>query len=94
MISICKGTIKFTLEQVREPRGGVTSEQERGWVVIVIPWPFYPLERPRTHCIELGGPQGRSGHVRKILSPPHTVQPVASCYTNCAIPAQSPTVTG
>jgi len=40
----------------------------------------YPLYRM------LGGTQGRSGHVRKILSPPgfyqRTVQPVASCYTN------------
>jgi hypothetical protein len=34
----------------------------------------------------LGGPQGRSGRVRKISPPPgfdlRTVQPVASCYTN------------
>ena len=30
MISIFKGTIKFTLEQARKPRGGVTSVQERG----------------------------------------------------------------
>ena len=36
----------------------------------------------------LGGPQGRSGQVRKISSPPgfdrRTVQPVASGYTDCA----------
>jgi len=36
----------------------------------------------------LGGPQGRSGQVRKILSPPgfdpRTVQPVASRYTDYA----------
>jgi len=32
MISICKGTIKFNLEQVRRPKGGGNSEQERvGW---------------------------------------------------------------
>jgi hypothetical protein len=41
----------------------------------------------------LGGPQGRSGQVRKIsLSPgfdPRTVQPVASCCTDCAIPAHT-----
>jgi hypothetical protein len=34
----------------------------------------------------LGGPQGRSGRVRKILPPPgfdpRTVQPVASRYTD------------
>ena len=46
----------------------------------------YPLYR------RLGGPQGRSGRVRKISPPPgfdpRTVQPVASRYTDCAIPAR------
>ena len=45
----------------------------------------YPLYR------RLGGPQGRSGRVRKISPPPGfdplTVQPVASRYTDWAIPA-------
>ena len=45
----------------------------------------YPLYR------RLGRPQGRSGRVRKILPPPgfdpRTVQPVASRYTDWAIPA-------
>jgi hypothetical protein len=45
---------------------------------------FYPRERPGTHCT--GGPQGRSGLVRKISLPPgldpRTVQPVASRYTS------------
>ena len=45
----------------------------------------YPLYR------RLGGPQGRSGQVRKISPPPEfdyrTVQPVASRYTDWAIPA-------
>ena len=40
----------------------------------------YPLYR------RLGGPQGRSGWMRKISPPPgfdpQTVQPIASCYTN------------
>jgi hypothetical protein len=44
----------------------------------------YPLYR------RLGGPQSRSGWVRKISPPPgldpRTVQPVASRYTDCAIP--------
>ena len=45
----------------------------------------YPLYR------SLGGPQGRSGRMRKI-SPtpgfdPRAIQPVASRYTDCAIPA-------
>ena len=43
----------------------------------------YPLYR------RLGGPQGRSGRVRKISLPPvfdpRTVQPVASRYTDWAI---------
>ena len=45
----------------------------------------YPLYR------WLGGPQGQSGRVRKILPPPGfdpgTFQPVASRYTDWAIPA-------
>ena len=45
----------------------------------------YPLYR------RLGRPQGRSGRVRKISPPPGfdpgTVQLVASCYTDNAIPA-------
>jgi hypothetical protein len=45
----------------------------------------YPLYR------RLGGPQGRSGRVRKISPPPEfdprTVQPVASRYSDNAIPA-------
>ena len=46
---------------------------------------LYPLYR------KLGGPQRLSGGVRKISPPPgfdpRTVQPVASRYTDCAIPA-------
>jgi hypothetical protein len=45
----------------------------------------YPLYR------RLGGFQGRSGRVRNILPAPGfdpwTVQPVAICYTDCAIAA-------
>ena len=41
----------------------------------------------------LGGPQGRSGRVRKISIPPgfdpRTVQRIASRYTDWAIPAAS-----
>jgi hypothetical protein len=47
----------------------------------------YPLYR------RLGGRQDRSGRMRKISPPPgfdpRTVQPVASRYTNCAIPAHA-----
>jgi hypothetical protein len=59
-----------------------------GWVVSTTPRPFYPrypLYR------RLGGPQDRSGGVREISPPPgldpRTVQPVASRYTDWAIPA-------
>jgi len=49
---------------------------------------WYPLYR------RLGGPQGRSGQVRKISLPPgfgpRTVQPVASRYTDYAT---RPTIT-
>ena len=44
----------------------------------------------------LGGPQGRSGQVRKISPPPEfdprTVQPVASRYTDYAARPTKPTV--
>ena len=60
----------------------------RGLVVNATPRPIYtryPLYR------RLGGPQGRYVRVRKISSPPGfdplTVQPVASRYTDCTIPA-------
>jgi hypothetical protein len=47
----------------------------------------YPLYR------RLGGPQGRSGRVRKISPPPgfdpRTVQPVACSYTDRVIPADT-----
>ena len=43
--------------------------------------------------MEVGGPQGRSGRVGKMSptmeSDPRTVQPVASGYTNCAIPVHT-----
>jgi hypothetical protein len=42
--------------------------------------------------MRLGGPQGRYGRAPKILPPqefdPRTVQSVASCYTDCAVPAR------
>jgi hypothetical protein len=46
----------------------------------------YPL------CRKVGGPQGRSGQVRKIFPPPgfdpRTLQPVASRYSDYAVPVQ------
>ena len=65
-----------------------------GWVVNATPRPLYPCDRLGTHCIGgWVGPQGRSGQVQKI-SPsqrfdPPTIQPVASRYTDRAIPANN-----
>ena len=64
-----------------------------GWVVNATPRPLYPRERRGTHCIRgWVDHKCRSGRVRKITQPPgfdpRTVQPVASLYTNYAIPAQ------
>ena len=60
-----------------------------GWVVDATSRLLYPRERPGTHCI--GGWVG-PGRVRKISPPPgfnsRTVQPVATRYTVCAIPAR------
>jgi hypothetical protein len=58
-----------------------------GWVVSVTPRPPLPPEKTRYPLYRwLGGPQGRSGQVRKISSPPgfdpRTVQPVDSRYTD------------
>jgi hypothetical protein len=64
-----------------------------GWVVNAVPQPLQSQERPGTHCI-VGwvGPRAGLEWVRKILITPRfdlrTFQPVASCYTDWAIPAQ------
>ena len=91
MISIFKGTIKFTLEQAGRPRGGVTSVQERGgWSMPCrAALPLWKTLNPMYRTS--GEPQGQSGKVQKISSPlgfdPQTVQPVAGHYTSCTIPA-------
>ena len=61
-------------------------------VVIATPWLLYLWERDTVPSYRrLGGPQGRSGWVRKITQPqgfdPLTVQPVASRYIDYEIPA-------
>jgi hypothetical protein len=63
-----------------------------GWVVSVAPWPLYRLGKTRYPLYRrLGRPQGWSGRVRQISPPPgfdyRTVHPVASRYTDRAIPA-------
>jgi hypothetical protein len=52
---------------------------------------FIPSNDRYQLCRRFGGPQGASGRVQET-SPapgfgPRTVQAVASCYTDCAIPA-------
>ena len=61
----------------------------RGWGVRSRPGRSLPPEKTRYPLYRrLGGPQGRSGQVRKISPPlgfdPRTVQPVASRYTDNA----------
>jgi len=57
------------------------------------PGRFTPREKTRYPLYRrLSGAQGRSGRARKISHPPptfhpRTVQPLASHYTDCAIPA-------
>ena len=60
------------------------------WGVSVTPRPLFTPRKTRYPLYKrLGGPQGLSGQVRKILSPPgfdfRTVQSVASRYTDWAI---------
>jgi hypothetical protein len=63
------------------------------WVVNVTPRPLYPRERPVTHCIggSVGPWTGLDACGKSGLPPPgfdaRTVEPVASHYTDCAIPA-------
>jgi hypothetical protein len=64
-----------------------------GWVVNATPWTLYPRERDLVPTVqEAGWIQGRSGWVQKISPPPwfdpRTVQPIASRYTDYAIPTQ------
>ena len=63
-----------------------------GRVVSIMPQPLYPQERPGTHCtVGWVGPRAGLDGCRKSHPPlgfdPQTAQPVASCYTDYAIPA-------
>ena len=57
-------------------------------MVNATPRPLYPREWPGTHCVR--GWMGPRAGVEVYGNPEfdsRTVQPVASCYTNCAIPS-------
>jgi len=89
--------VKFPQKRSRRPRGGKEVQlyfsftstleggggQRHGQAALPPRKTRYPLYR------RLGGPQGRSGRVRKISSPPgfvcRTIQSIASHYTDCAI---------
>ena len=85
----------------RRPRGGIevqlyslSSVLDRGWWSTPRPGRFLPPGKTRYQLYRrLGGPQGWSGRVQKILPPPgfdpRTAQPVASRYTDWAIPVHS-----
>ena len=65
----------------------LTSALDGGWEVNVTPRPLYPPGKTRYPLHRrLGGPQDRSGRVRKISPPPgfdpRTVLSVASRYTD------------
>jgi len=58
-----------------------------GWLVNATPRPLYPRERPGTHCTgDWVGPRDGLGGCGKYR-PYRDSIPVASCYTDCAIPA-------
>jgi len=64
-----------------------------GWVVKATLRPLYPGKETRYPFYRrLVGTQGRSGRVQKTSPPPgynpRTVQPIASRYTDEAIPVQ------
>ena len=68
-------------------------QHEREWVVNATPRPLYPRERPGTHCIGgwVGPRAGLDGGGKSRLPTgfdTRTVQPVASRYTDWAIPAR------
>jgi hypothetical protein len=69
-----------------------------GQVLNATPRPLYTLGKSQYPLYRgLGGPQGRSGRVRKISPPPEfdprTFQPVAGRYTDWAVAASNCSVT-
>ena len=83
-----------TVEQRYSSTLSLTSALDGGLWLTPRPSRFTPGKETRyPFCMRLGGPQGRSGRVRKISPPlgfdPRTVQPVASSHTDYAILAHA-----
>jgi hypothetical protein len=84
-----KVKVKFAAEQAMKTQRGSRDNLGARWgrVINATPRPLDPRERDPVSL--MGGPQGRSGRVRKILLLPRfdswTVHPVASRYTEWAI---------
>jgi hypothetical protein len=72
----------------------LTSSSDLGWVVKATPLPLYPRERDLYPLYRrLSEPQRQCGRVRKISPPPgfdpRTAHPVASRYTDSAMPVHN-----
>jgi hypothetical protein len=90
--------LNFTLERTLKAQRGVLFLQPRLWMGVGWSTPrpgrFTPgKETPYAFYRRLGGPHDRCGWMRKSTLPPgfdrRTIQPVASRYSDCAIPAHS-----
>jgi hypothetical protein len=91
-------SIEYPQNRPRRPRGGGDVQLYSssnlnvrcGWVVKDTPRPRYPRERPGTHCIGAGWkpvPVWTDGKISPPTGFDHrTIQPVASSYTDWAIP--------
>ena len=100
VICLCKGKGKGSpYNRPRRPRGRAdvysstlpSTSALDGCVATATPRPLYPRERPGTLCIGgWVGPRTGLAEYGKSRPPPvfdpRTVQPVASRYTDCAIP--------
>ena len=63
ILHILAADTKFLYLQKTDSLMGAQQAGKGDWST---PRPLYPWEWPGTHCMRLGGPQGRSGRARKI----------------------------
>jgi len=80
---ICLSRHRGELQPIRKIGTG------RGWVVSTTPWLLYPRERSSTPCTGdwMGIGAVLDGHRNLVPIGVRSVQPIASRYTNYAIPA-------